>query len=248
MFTGIGASCAAGLFGVSREPLFHTTFKKFHGIRELLLPVASIPLDSYLNSMLTSPDSSLSDASLAARIQAGDRVALEQIYRQHAGAVYRYALALGGNSAWAADATHEAFLQFALRPGSFASDRGSLAAYLCGIARFQLLALLREPVAGEREGDDGEEIGDTSCEPLALLVKRQSTEALLAALRKLPLVFRETVILVDLQECDYADAARIAGVPLNTLRTRLHRARRRLAELLGAATPNLSERTHDVSA
>lgn len=198
--------------------------------------------------MPTAPDSPTSDAALAARIQAGDRGALEYLYRQRAGAVYRYALALGGNPAWAADATHDAFLQFAVRPGGFTSERGSLAAYLCGMARFHLLALLREPVASEYEREAEHEIVDPSFEPLALLVKRQSTEALLAALRKLPLVFREAVVLVDLQECDYADAARIAGVPLNTLRTRLHRARRRLAELLGAGEPKLSERTHDVSA
>jgi RNA polymerase sigma-70 factor (ECF subfamily) len=43
------------------------------------------------------------------------------------------------------------------------------------------------------------------------------------------------VVLVDLQERPYAEAARIAGIELNTMRTRLHRARSRLSALLGAA-------------
>ncbi|MFO1266575.1 MAG: sigma factor-like helix-turn-helix DNA-binding protein [Rubrivivax sp.] len=70
--------------------------------------------------------------------------------------------------------------------------------------------------------------------PEALLVRTQEVQALWAALRALPAVFREAVVLVDLQERPYAEAAQIAGIELNTLRTRLHRARARLARLLGA--------------
>jgi len=43
---------------------------------------------------------------------------------------------------------------------------------------------------------------------------------------------REALVLVDLQERSYAEAAQVAGVELNTLRTRLHRGRARLADLL----------------
>jgi RNA polymerase sigma-70 factor, ECF subfamily len=45
-------------------------------------------------------------------------------------------------------------------------------------------------------------------------------------------VFREAVVLVDIQERTYTEAAQIAGVEINTLRTRLHRARKRLAQAL----------------
>jgi RNA polymerase sigma-70 factor (ECF subfamily) len=71
--------------------------------------------------------------------------------------------------------------------------------------------------------------------PETLLVRAQSGARVWQALRELPWTFREAVVLVDLQERPYADAARIAGVELNTLRTRLHRARMRLARLLGDA-------------
>ena len=53
-----------------------------------------------------------------------------------------------------------------------------------------------------------------------------------AALRRLPAPFREAIVLVDLQERPYAEAARIAAVEVNTLRTRLHRGRAKLAALL----------------
>ncbi|HEV8688976.1 MAG TPA: sigma factor-like helix-turn-helix DNA-binding protein, partial [Ideonella sp.] len=64
------------------------------------------------------------------------------------------------------------------------------------------------------------------------LIGAQSLDALWAAIRTLPWPFREALVLVDLQERPYADAARIAGIELNTLRTRVHRARQRLAQAL----------------
>src|SRR4029078_4360 len=63
----------------------------------------------------------------------------------------------------------------------------------------------------------------------ATLIGAQSLDALWAAIRALPWPFREALVLVDLQEWPYADAARIAGIELNTLRTRVHRAPPRLA-------------------
>lgn len=165
-------------------------------------------------------------ATLVARIALGERAALEQLYRREAGAVYRYALALSGNEAWAADATQDA--------------------YLAGAARHTLLALWRqargEPVlqdadmhadAGVDDDAQAADGHDVAC-PEQLLVRAQSTRELWRALNALPFIYREPVVLVDLQERSYLDAARIAGIELNTLRTRLHRARLRLAHMLGA--------------
>ena len=72
--------------------------------------------------MPSNPDDQ-DEAALAARIAIGDRAALERMYLLHAGAVYRFGLVPCGNAAWAADATQEAFLQFATRPGGFAAGR-----------------------------------------------------------------------------------------------------------------------------
>ena len=181
---------------------------------------------------------SSNDSDLAQHIAAGDRGALEQLYLQHAGAIYRFALALGGNAAWAADATQETFLQFALRAGGYQPQMGSLGGYLCGIARFQMLAVLREaPMAELPDDDEGTPWpADGAVDPCSLLVRRQTTQALLDGIRRLPYAYREAVTLVDLQERDYAEAALIAAVPLNTLRTRLHRGRLQLARLLGATS------------
>jgi RNA polymerase sigma-70 factor (ECF subfamily) len=174
------------------------------------------------------------DGALAVRVAAGDAGALDTVYRRDAGAVYRYALALGGNPAWAADATQEAFIAFAQRPHGFDAGRGSLAAYLAGMARHHLLALWREGPVGVDPDADGPAGAATHDSPESLLVARQSSAALWAALRRLPWPQREALVLVDLQQRPYVEAAAVAGIELNTLRTRLHRGRIALAALLGA--------------
>lgn len=177
-------------------------------------------------------------ATLVARVATGDgAAALAELYRREAGAVYRYALAFCGNPGWSADATQEAFVALATRPQGFDAARGSLGAYLAGVARHALAARWREGFATESLADDDEPAGaeaGSAASPETLLLRRQGSEAVWAALRSLPGPFREALVLVDLQERPYAEAARIAGIELNTLRTRVHRARQKLAALLGA--------------
>jgi RNA polymerase sigma-70 factor (ECF subfamily) len=178
-------------------------------------------------------------AAVASR---GSLAWLDAAYRQEGEAVYRYALALSGDPALAADATHEAFVALAQSPGGYDPALGSLGAYLAGIARHQLLAAWRQRDrhvvwGGHDVADDNDEPTADPTHPLApdreaTLIGEQTLEALWAAIRALPWPFREALVLVDLQERPYAEAARIAGIELNTLRTRVHRARRRLAALL----------------
>jgi RNA polymerase sigma-70 factor, ECF subfamily len=176
------------------------------------------------------------DAALAAQVAARDGAALERLYRREAGAVYRYLLALAGNPAWAADATQEAFVALVeRRAGGFDAARGSLAAYLAGVARHHLLAQWRARPAAD---DDLADRADAGLDPEALLVRRQSVDVVRAALARLPWPQREAIVLVDLQQRPYAEAAVIAGTELNTLRTRLHRGRAQLARLLGEGTPS----------
>jgi RNA polymerase sigma-70 factor (ECF subfamily) len=178
-------------------------------------------------------------AALLARLVRGDSAALDLLYRREATAVYRYAMAMAGDAAAAADATHDAFVALAARPQGFDVARGELGAYLAGIARHSLLALRRvacEPLDDEAAAD----VGNADGSPEELCVRRQGREALWRAIGALPWTQREALVLVDLQERPYGQAAAIAGCELNTLRTRLHRARQRLAELLGRVQQEVS--------
>ena len=180
--------------------------------------------------------------ALLARLRRGDAGALEPLYRRESGAVYRYALALGGNAAWAADAMQDAFVALAAKPEAFDPLRGSLGAYLAGMARHALLGRWREARrtvdvdVDERAADQEQEALGAAESPEALLVRAQEQAEVWQAIQALAWPFREALVLVDLQERPYAEAARIAGIEINTLRTRLHRARHKLAIALNAGT------------
>ena len=189
--------------------------------------------------MIDSPRPDKAQHAALTRLVAGDTLALDLIYQEHSGPVYRYLLALCGDASVAADAMHDAFVALIDRPARFDSTRGTLGAYLAGIARRVLWARWRDPLhqAMPLDGDDetfDEPMSDTVDDPMQLVVASQDLGALMAALLALPWVFREAVVLVDLQERDYREAAAIAGIPLNTLRTRVLRGRRRLAQALAA--------------
>ncbi len=182
----------------------------------------------------------MDSAALVALLAEGETAALDELYRREAGPVYRYALALSGNAAWAADATQEAFVALATRPQGFDATRGALGAYLAGVARHALVAQWRAQRQEAPLDDDAEDETDaaqaSAASPEQLLVQVQDSAQVWAALRRLPPPFREALVLVDLQERPYTDAARIAGVEINTLRTRLHRGRLKLAAMLDAAS------------
>ena len=174
--------------------------------------------------------------ALMARLRRGDAQALEPLYRSESGPVYRYALALCANPAWAADAMQEAFVALASSPETFDPLRGSLGAWLAGVARHHLLARWRE---ARREVQDEDALSPEAA-PLAdtpenRMMDSQDQTAVWQAIQALPWPFREALVLVDLQERAYVEAARIAGIEINTLRSRLHRARLKLAEALRPA-------------
>ena len=66
-------------------------------------------------------------------------------------------------------------------------------------------------------------------DPVDGIVRGQEVEALRQALGSLPLAYREAVVLCDLQELTYQDAAVAAGCAIGTVRSRLHRGRQILA-------------------
>jgi len=170
------------------------------------------------------------DGVLLARLAAGDTDALALLYRRESGSVYRYALALAGDEAAALDAVQEAFAQLLRGPQGFQPGRGSLGAYLAGMARHQLLSQWRDA----RRHVPLDDALDTEPTPASdeRLTEAQRQDGLWAAIRRLSWPQREALVLVDLQERSYDDAAAIAGISTDVLRTRLHRARQRLADLL----------------
>jgi RNA polymerase sigma-70 factor (ECF subfamily) len=67
------------------------------------------------------------------------------------------------------------------------------------------------------------------------LVRAQTVEAIRAGIESLPSAFREAIVLCELQELPYADAATVMQIPIGTVRSRVHRAKALLAARFGAS-------------
>lgn len=176
------------------------------------------------------------DDELLLRIQGGDEQAFMALYHRRQAALYRFALHLSGSAAVAEDITQEVFLALLREGCGFDASRGTLSGYLFGIARKLVLRHLeraRPDVTLESDSDEAVlpqlAVDD---DPMVDLTKREGIEALHRAVQALPRRYREVVVLCDLEEVDYADAALALGCPIGTVRSRLHRARALLLEKL----------------
>jgi len=166
-----------------------------------------------------------SDDELLYRMAAGDRDAFVALYRRRQGPIYRFALHMSGSEAIAEDVTQEVFLRLMRAPGGYDPARAGLASYLYGMARHLVFAAARARATIPVE--DGH--GHVSASVLDDLTRREAIDAVRSAVLSLPARYREVVVLCDLEEMDYSQAAEALGCAVGTVRSRLHRARALLA-------------------
>jgi len=181
--------------------------------------------------MLESP--SPSDHDLLRLIANRDESAFLTFYRRHQGLVYRFALQMSGKTEHAEEVTQDVFMVVMGSAKQYDPARGSVAAYLIGIARnFVLRSLERDRPYVVLDDPDGEPAWRLAGEQDALddLTRQERIESLKKAVLALPPAYREVVVLCDLQELDYAEAANVLGCAIGTIRSRLHRARALLIE------------------
>jgi RNA polymerase sigma-70 factor (ECF subfamily) len=186
------------------------------------------------------------DAELLRLMAEGDEDAFAMLYRRRQGGVYRFALQMCGSAEIAEDVTQEVFMALMQDCGNYDASRGSLAAYLYGIARNHVLRLLQRdrayvPIHDESD-EDGARGGGGSiheglispCDLLADLTRGETIERVRQAVLALPAHYREVVVLCELHEMSYVEAAGVVGCAVGTVRSRLHRARAMLTEKLRA--------------
>ena len=176
------------------------------------------------------------DDELLMRMRSGDEQAFVALYRRRQAAIYRFALHMSGSGTVAEDVTQEVFLALIREQCGFDAGRGTLSGYLFGIARKQVLRHMergRSDVALETDVESSAlpelMVND---DPLVALIDREGIEALRRAVLALPRRYREVVVLCDLEEVEYGEAANALGCPIGTVRSRLHRARALLLEKL----------------
>lgn len=171
-----------------------------------------------------------SDAELFARMARGDETAFTELYLRRQAGVYRFALQMSGSPAVAEDVLQEVFLAVIRGRARYEAKRGSGAAFLLGIARNLVLRALARERSHGGELPDQAAPGDLAED----VVRTRMVARLRSAVLILPVHYREVIVLCELQELDYTEAAAALGCAVGTVRSRLHRARQLLAERLGA--------------
>lgn len=190
----------------------------------------------------TNGPSELPDGELLHRSRAGDAEAFAVIYRRCQGRIYRFALHMSGSRAVAEDVTQEVFMTLIEDGCSFDSSRGTLSAYLFGVARNHVLRRLEKErgyvALFEEETHPGPSHRKNGSNHASLIVlppdpvRDEKIGRVRQAVLSLPANYREAVVLCDLQEMSYQEAAGVLKCAVGTVRSRLHRGRALLTEKL----------------
>jgi RNA polymerase sigma-70 factor (ECF subfamily) len=178
----------------------------------------------------------ITDSELVRTMVGGDKEAFAELYRRRQRDVYRFALHMTGVPDVAEDVTQEVFMVLMRKGNEYDELKGPVNAFLLGVARNYVFRRLRQ----ERYYVSIEDAANnaTTNEEAGASETLTRTEAILAmhkAVLNLPEHYREAVVLCDLQELTYSEAAAVLGCAIGTVRSRLHRARTLLIEKLGSA-------------
>jgi len=172
-------------------------------------------------------------------MQAGDEDAFTTLYRRRQGGIYRFVLEISGSAPLAEDVTQEVFMALIRDNRGYDPSRGSLVAYLLGMARHHTLRFLKRDQTyvsiAQTEGgsrDCGELAPGSGEDPLSEMSRRETIHSVRQAILSLPGHYREAVVLCDLNEMSYEDTASVLGCSVGTVRSRLHRGRALLVQKL----------------
>jgi RNA polymerase sigma-70 factor (ECF subfamily) len=157
-----------------------------------------------------------------------DREAFTELYRVNHAGVFRFALNMTGDRIKAGELTQDVFVWLIQHLGDFDPSRGEMAAFLIGVARKLLQRQQRDarrwlPLIDALIRQPGPRVEATHA---------LDADALRKAIALLPLRYREAVVLCDLENKNYEEAAALMDCAVGTIRSRLHRGRQLLARKL----------------
>jgi RNA polymerase sigma-70 factor, ECF subfamily len=168
----------------------------------------------------------------------GREAAFLELFDEHHGPLFRFAYRLTGSVADAEDIVQECFLEL-LRPEcSYDPGRTSLRTYLFGVVRNQSLKRQRKNAWAGEAGVEASD--DRSPESEALHAELEDVVA--RAVMQLPETQREVLVLAHYEQMPLAEIARVIGIELAAVKSRLQRARASLKETLAAYAGGLERK------
>jgi RNA polymerase sigma-70 factor (ECF subfamily) len=183
----------------------------------------------------TAPDrvtTGTADDDLVRAVAAGDRRALELLYRRHAPWLAGRLAARTSSRDLAEEALQDTFLA-AWRGARAYHGSGEVPAWLWGIAHRRLASLARRQPRGTLPLDTAGERADPVAGPEEAALGRDASARIRAAVEQLPADQRAAITAVVYQGQSITQAAQGTGVPEGTVKSRLHRARLHIRKELG---------------
>lgn len=175
------------------------------------------------------------DLELVERAKGGDSAAFESIVRKYQDRLYNVLLRFVGSPATAQDLAQDTFLKAYQRLADFRGD-SQVYTWLYAIARNLAISHVRSPSSRsggpslDQEGMEPEAPGGG--DPVSRAMSRDRERLVQEALLALDEEARWVVVMRDIEGRDYDEIAGMAGVPVGTVKSRLHRARMQLRHLL----------------
>jgi RNA polymerase sigma-70 factor, ECF subfamily len=172
------------------------------------------------------------DAELLSLVKSGDGQALEALLGRHEKQVYRFGLRMCGSEEDAKEVLQETLMS-AFRGLHAFRGEAELSTWLYQVARTHCLRARRRRVGEPTElqpldSPDATRVEAATRTPDEASHARQMGEVLQAAILALPEEQRETIILRDVEGLSAEEAARVVGIEVGALKSRLHRARLQL--------------------
>jgi RNA polymerase sigma-70 factor (ECF subfamily) len=185
-----------------------------------------------------------SDAELLRLAMAGEESAFLLLYERLKGGVFRYAFYMTNSKPAAEEITQEVFIALLESGKRYQETQGNVAAFVFGMARnFVRRVERRERAYQPLPADETVEklSGRLASEPQVLpeqMIRGELVGSVRAAIASLPEHYRQVVVLCDLCELSYAEAAARLECAVGTIRSRLNRGHALLSQKLKiAATP-----------
>ncbi len=179
-----------------------------------------------------------SDPYLLRLALAGDESAFLLLYERLKGSIFRYAFYMTNSKSAAEDVTQEVFISLLREGSNYRPSLGDVGAFAFGIARnlvrrAERRERLYQPLPHDRALETLSETLVSQAETLpGRMIRNQQVERVQAAVASLPDHYRQPVVLCDLCELSYADAASRLHCAVGTIRSRLSRAHALLAQKL----------------
>jgi RNA polymerase sigma-70 factor, ECF subfamily len=176
--------------------------------------------------------SSLDDAALVSLACNGREEAFDELVQRHSPRLHAVASRIVGREE-AYDVIQDAFISAYRALQSF-KNQSQFTTWLHRIALNCCYARLRKHPETNNDLEMPLEVSDSRAHPIEVVERRDLRSALERALSEIKAEFRETFVLVEFGDLDYAEAAGVLGVELGTVKSRMSRARSALREKLEA--------------